>query len=214
MRARKRQAGFSLLELIIAISLASLVLIAVTNLAASAVRFQMEGIRKGSVTGWSLISFMAMSRELENGNVLVAPSTAGGDLAYVCNNWSRLMAASPGARLDTNNEVELIAFCYDPTTKQMWRYYNNGAGLTCPSAAPAITCSGSVPAGFATATVIAWNVERLSGQTVFIRDNTIGGVRVRYVVGEQAASTKYKTPMFTPFDVGLSMQKQYSDTSD
>lgn len=214
MRKRRSQAGFSLLELIIAISLASLVLIAVTNLAASAVRFQMEGIRKGSVTGWSLISFMAMSRELENGNVLVAPNTTGGDLAYVCNNWSRLMAASPGARLDTSNPVELIAFCYDPSSKQMWRYYNSGAGLTCPASPPSITCNGGVPAGFSTANIIGWNVERLGGQNIFQRDNTIGGLRVRYVIGEQAASMKYKTPMYTPFDVGLSMQKQYSDTSD
>lgn len=212
MRIKRGQAGFSLLELIIAISLASLVLVAVTNLAASAVRFQMDGIRKGSVTGWSLVSFVTMSKEVENANVLVWP-TGSADTIILCNNWSRLMAAAPGARLDTTQPLEVIYYCYNPATKALWRYYTAAAG-TCPA-----SVAGSVPActgaaGFPDMQQIAWNVERLSGQNVFMRDDTIGGARIRYVVGQQTADVKHPITIYTPFDVGLSMQKQYSDTSD
>jgi prepilin-type N-terminal cleavage/methylation domain-containing protein len=218
-RLLKRRGGFSLLELIISISLASLVLLAVAGLSGQIVRFQMEGVRKGTVTGWALISFMSMAKEIENANVLVWPSntTTTSDTIIVCNNWSRLAGAgAPGARLDTSQNYQIIYYCYNAADvrKPIWRYYQNTAIGTCPA-----SVVGSVPAcdGSGTYTeksIVAWNVERLSGQQVFTRDNTIGGVRIRYVVGSQASSEVYKQPVFSPFDLGLAMQKQYNNTSD
>lgn len=215
---KKRSAGFSLLELIISISLASLVLLAVAGLSGQIVRFQMEGVRKGSVTGWALISFMSMAKEIENANVLVWPSngTPTSDTLIVCNNWSRLAGPGAGDRMDTTANYQIIYYCYNSADarRPIWRYYQNLNSGNCPA-----SVAGSIPAcdgsgSYTEKSIVAWNVERLSGQAIFTRDNSIGGVRVRYVVGTQTTSEVYKQPIFSPFDLGLAMQKQYNNTSD
>lgn len=211
---RDPRAGFSLIEMIIALSLASIVLIAVVGVAASMVRFHMEGMRKGSVTGGALVSFVKMAREIESANVLVYPSAAtpNTDTLVVCNNWSRLMAPSPGAALDPAQPVEVFYYCYNPGAGvpqgKIWRYQTAGP---CPTTPPPIpTCDGTA---FADSTLMAYNVERLSGNLMFRRD-TIGGVRIRYVVGEQAATEIHKVPIFIPFDLSLGLQKSYKTDAD
>ena len=53
-----RKAGFSIIELVIAVSLASFVLVGVASIAAQMARSQVDGIRSGTVTGWSVASYM------------------------------------------------------------------------------------------------------------------------------------------------------------
>lgn len=216
----KNARGFSIIELVIAVSLASFVLVGVATIAAQMARTQLDGVRTGTMTGWSVVSYMAMSKEIEEGNVLAFPiaNGASSDNLIICKNWSRLMGALPGGRLDTNSPVSVIQYCVDssvPTNLVMRRYANVGVGVSCPNPGSPVTCNSS-PSGTWTETgIVGIRLEKLSGYAnVFTRDNAIGGVRLRYVIGRQTATTNDPNPRSTAFDFGISMQKQYNSTLD
>jgi len=215
------KSGFSIIELVIAISLSSFVLVGVATIAAQMARSQIEGVRSGTVTGWSLVSYLSMAKELEDANVLAWPILDGGasDAVVVCKNWSRVQEG-PDRRLDKNAPglVSVIQYCVDstdPTNLVLRRYANVGAGVTCPNPGAAATCVAS-PAGTWTQTgVVGFRLEKLPGfPNMFTRDNSIGGIRVRYVIGKQTATTNEPIVKFTPFDIGIGMQKQYNNTLD
>lgn len=214
-RPARRSAGFTLLELVIAISLASIVLVAVVTIAAQMVRFQMEGIRSGTITGWSLVSVTAMGKEIENANVLAWPTTLTptSDTLIICQNWSRKTGGKIDASATAN--VTVSYYCYNPTTKIIWRYSNSDpTTVTCPAppnpALPACDGSGT----YTEKGVVATNVERDSGASVFTRDDMIGGVRIRYLVGSPTPTTNRPKPIYMPFDMKIGLQKQYNNTVD
>ena len=214
-RKAAAEAGFTLLELVIAMSLASVVLVAVVSIAAQMVRFQMEGIRSGTITGWSLVSVTAMGKEIENANVMAWPTTANpaSDTLIICQNWSRLT----GGKIDTSAaaDVTLTYYCYNPTTKIIWRYSDrNPTTVTCPAPpTPALpACDGS--GTYTEKGAVATNVERDSGASVFTRDDAIGGVRIRYLVGSPTPTTNRPKAVYMPFDVKIGLQKQYNNTVD
>lgn len=227
MRTKKnRQAGFSLLELVIAVSLASLVLIAVASIASQMARAQVEGMRDGTSTGWSVISYMSMAKEIEDSNVLGYPSTDGtsADAIVMCKNWSRMIGTAPGGKLAATDAatgavatVSVIQYCLDttdPANLVLRRYENTGTAVTCPSPASPVTCT-STPTGTWTKTdVVGFRVERLASAQIFTRDNASGGVRLQYVIGRQTATTNDPNPKSTPFDIKIAMSKQFSSTSD
>lgn len=209
--------GFSIIELVIAISLSSFVLVGVATIAAQMARSQIEGIRSGTVTGWSLVSYLSMSKEIEDANVLAFPIADGSsaDALIACTNWSRVV----GGKLDANAPglVTVTQYCVDSTDATnliLRRYANVGAGVVCPNPGVPVACTAA-PGGTWTQTgVIGFRMEKLGGQNVFLRDNSIGGVRLRYVIGRQTATTNEPTPKFTPFDIGIGMQKQYNNPLD
>lgn len=210
--------GFSIIELVIAISLSSFVLVGVATIAAQMARSQIEGVRSGTVTGWSLVSYLSMAKEIEDSNVLAFPIADGAtsDSVLVCKNWSRVV----GGKLDSNAPglVSVIQYCVDssdPTNLILRRYANVGAGVACPSPGVPAACVSS-PGGTWTQTgVVGFRLEKLAGfPTMFTRDNSIGGVRVRYAIGKQVSTTNEPVPKFTPFDIAIGMQKQYNNTLD
>ena len=215
MRASK---GFSIIELVIAISLSSFVLVGVATIAAQMARSQIEGIRSGTVTGWSLVSYLAMSKELEDANVLVYPQNnlESRDAVVVCKNWSRIV----GGKLDTNapGRVTVTQYCVDntdPTNLILRRYSSVGAGVTCPlPGAGPVACVAAPGGGWTEIGVVGLRLEKLGGSNVFTRDNSIGGLRVRYVIGRQTATTNEPIVKFTPFDIGIGMSKQYNNNLD
>lgn len=220
MRAAK---GFSIIELVIAISLSSFVLVGVATIAAQMARSQIDGIRSGTVTGWSLVSYLAMSKEIEDANVLAFPIANGNssDSVIICKNWSRLQNG-PDRRLDTNAPglVVVTQYCVDssdPANMVLRRYSRVGAypGVTCPDPGVPVACTAAPGGGWTEIGIVGLRLEKLAGfPTVFTRDNSIGGLRMRYVIGHQTASTNEPIPKFTPFDIGIGMSKQYNNTLD
>ncbi len=223
----KKTSGFSLIELVIAVSLASFVLIGVSVIASQMARSQVEGIRGGTVTGWSLVSYLSMAKEIEEANVLAYPiaDLAEGDAVIVCKNWSRMQGLLPGGKLDAAGLVSVIQYCVDstdPTNLILRRYANVGALVACPcpgapgacNAAP-VACVAS-PAGTWTETgVVGFRLEKITGlPNMFKRDNSIGGVRLRYVIGRQTPTTNDPNPKSTPFNIAIGMQKQYNSSLD
>ena len=132
--------GFSLIELLIAISLSSMVLLGILGVATSMIRAHMEGIRKGTVTGGSVLSFVMMSREIESANVLVYPDAANvnTDLLVLCNNWSRIMPGAGGARMNAAANVDVFSYCFNQGAKTIWRYSVSGPAVQCPASPPVI----------------------------------------------------------------------------
>lgn len=226
--------GFSIIELVIAISLASFVLVGVATIAAQMARHQVEGIRSGTATGWSIVSYQAMSKEIEDANVLAYPYNNGdsADSIILCKNWSRAKAALPGAQLDSSEVTTVVQYCVDPTpavppeTGFKLRRYAYTGNCPCPGApagpcnAVPAACTSDAPGGSWTESgVVGYRLEKLPGAyagapNVFYRDNTIGGVRLRYAIGRQTPTTNEPIAKFTTFDFALSMQKQYSNTLD
>lgn len=231
--------GFSLIELVISISLASFVLVGVASIAAQMARTQVEGIRSGTLTGWSVVSYMSMAKEIEDANVLAYPvvDATAEDQIIICKNWSRNAGAGPptGARLNTDatvlngvqkGAVYVIVYCVDPTAPvapqtgfTLRRYANIGPAVVCPAAPAApVTCNAAGP-GWTSNDIVGFRLEKhpvglLPNTNVFLRDNAIGGVRLRYVIGRQTATTNEPTPKFMPFNFGIVMQKQYTSTLD
>ena len=232
----RKSSGFTLIELLIAVSLASFVLVGVATIAARMARSQLEGVRSGTVTGCSLVSYLSMAKEIEDANVLAFPSPdlATSDTVIVCKNWSRMMGgALPGARLSTDatiangDVVSVIQYCVDtsvPSNLVLRRFANVGTGVQCPCSNAPTSCSVPAlvptacvasPAGTWTETgVIGFKLERLTGLPVFMRDNSIGGVRVRYVIGAQTATANEPVAKFQEFNFGIAMQKQYNSALD
>jgi prepilin-type N-terminal cleavage/methylation domain-containing protein len=213
MTAKK---GFSIIELVIAISLASFVLVGVATIAAQMARNQVDGIRSGTATGWSVVSYMAMSKEIEDSNVLAYPiaNGASADSLIVCKNWSRVV----GGKLDAAGTVSVIQYCVDSSdlaNMVLRRFENTGAGVVCPDPGVPVACTAAPGGVWTDVGVIGFRLEKIAGfPNMFTRDNSIGGVRVRYVIGRQTPTTNDPNPRSTPFDIGIAMQKQYSSTVD
>lgn len=228
-----KQDGFSLVEVLIATSLASFVLIGISTIGAQLARSQIEGIRSGTQVGWSVVSYMSMAKEIEDSNVLVYPVNSGdaADSIVVCKNWSRQMGGGPplGGALDPGN-VSLIQYCVDTTPPappetgyKIRRYASVGPqpGYSCPTAGVPVACNAAGPGwlenGNPSAGVVGYRVEKLTGAglgLVFLRDNAIGGVRLRYAIGRQTPTPNEPTVKFTAFNFGITMAKQYSSTLD
>ncbi len=234
--------GFSLIELIISISLASFVLVGVATIASQMARNQVDGIRSGTVTGWSVVSYMSMAKEIEDANVLAYPPNNGdtADAIVICKNWSRNANPGPptGGRLNTDpafdgngvakGTVYVIQYCVDPTAPiapqtgfTLRRYANIGVGVVCPASATLpMTCNAGGP-GWTTNDIVGFRLEKITSPPaaatiplMFLRDNAIGGVRLRYVIGRQTTSTAQPVPKYTTFNFGIAMQKQFSSTLD
>lgn len=227
----RKAPGFSIIELVIAISLASFVLVGVATIASQMARSQIDGIRSGTVTGWSLVSYLSMAKEIEDSNVLAFPiaNGASSDSLIVCKNWSRVI---PGADKRLNVDptppgadfVTVVQYCVDstdPANLVLRRFANTGAAVTCPDPGVPVACVAA-PGGTWNENgagngigVIGFHLEKISGfPNVFTRDNSIGGVRLRYVIGRQTPTANDPNPKSTPFDIAIAMQKQYNSALD
>ena len=214
----RRRRGFTLLELVIALALSSIVLVGVFAMMASMVQYEAEGLRKGSVNGWSLASLVAMNREIEDASVLVTPRTGGADTLVVCDNWSRLMNKTGGATLMGGASVSTVyQYCWDPTVNVLRRMTSQPGG-GCPSslgyALP--TCNAAT---YGAASVMATGVYKdTAGDNIFTADPTsTGTIRIRYTVGNPTAGTaaanegngltNFQNPQTMSFDTRISLDR-------
>jgi Tfp pilus assembly protein PilV len=212
MRRRLRdERGFSLTELIIAMLLSSFVMIGIVGIASQMVRFQVEGMKKGSVTGWSLVAITAMNKELEDGTALVYPTTATGamDSLTICKNYSHVT----NARLSAADPIESISYCYDAASPGYIR--RNATTGSCPAmGTPPAACT-------AFPEVIATGVFRMGAipgvfpnGELFRRADDVGGIQIRYIVGNPTPTQNMPTPQTMSFEMKFAMNKQYNNASD
>lgn len=198
--------GFSLVELVIAMLLSSFVMIGIVGVASQMVRFQVEGMRKGSVTGWSLVAITAMNKEIEDATVLAYPTNATGpqNAMVACKNYSRVtnLALSAGEPIIT------FGYCYDPDGIGYLRRWETTG--TCPGAVgvPPSPCSS-------VAEVVATGVHLdAAGNNVFRRADDVGGIQIRYRVGDPTPTPNMPMPQTMAFDMKFAMNKQYNNDKD
>ncbi|MDX6770258.1 MAG: prepilin-type N-terminal cleavage/methylation domain-containing protein [Elusimicrobiota bacterium] len=204
-RLLRSRAGFSLTELIIAMLLSSFVMIGIVGISAQMVRFQVEGMKKGSVTGWSLVAITAMNKEIEDGTVLAYPTNATGaqDTLIACKNYSRVTNAA----LSASEPILTFGYCYDSTAPGYLRRWTTLG--SCPAGVPTPpTCS-------TISEVVATGVYRdASNNFIFRRADDVGGVQIRYRVGNPTPTTNMPMPQTMAFDMKFAMNKQYNNTAD
>lgn len=119
MRRRgSRRGGFTLLEIIIAISLASMVFLAMMGISGSIIREHLDSVRDGQVSTMTLYSLDAMNREIESATH-VDPTQFGhpasGDSIGFCEDYSADLATENGTgAIDSNvNNVKTVIYCVD-----------------------------------------------------------------------------------------------------
>ncbi|MEK7234407.1 MAG: prepilin-type N-terminal cleavage/methylation domain-containing protein [Elusimicrobiota bacterium] len=213
----RKSAGFTLIELLIAVSLSALVLVGVATLFTSMTKNQIEGIRAGTDTGWALVSYKSMIKEIADANVLAYPAYNGpqtSDSIVVCHNWSRILAG----RIDTTLPTKVVGYCLDTTTPSNYLIRRLELSVNCPDPGAAIlNCSQTPAAPWMSAInqVVGYRVQKTLplAPTLFTRDS-IGGMRVQYSIGTQVATTLQPVPSFISFDVDVPLQKQYNNTFD
>ncbi len=214
--------GFSMLELIVAMSISSVVLITVFSVAASMIQFEVEGGRKGSVTAWSLASIANLNRDIAGASVIEWPNGAGAadNNLVLCNNWSRSGPMPPAAANPPNGGtvsslvgVSVIYYCWDSTSNVLRRMQlpNN-----CPnvgSGPPACTAAAYGPGS-----VVATAVYQNGGNWVFTNDATLqNAVHLMFVVGNPAqgqvnsngggaSGAVFQNPQFLAFDTKVLLE--------
>jgi prepilin-type N-terminal cleavage/methylation domain-containing protein len=213
------EAGFTLLELIIALSLSAFVLVGIIQVSATMVRYQLNAGLKGSAGGSTILALGRMSRMLEDTTYMSIPAT-GTPQDYVagCTNWSQLgnqrilatlnRGAAPEICPGAANNVVGFVFCRSGSN-QLYLHYN--CSTTC--SIPAVT-SGNCGAGVGT-------VQQIIGQrpgfyrhgswgNIFYR--VTGGVDLHYSVGYSTPTAAEPTPAFYRMDQRVMMNKAFNGT--
>lgn len=126
---RKPNAGFTLIELILSLSLSTFVLMGIVMVAASAMRAHFEQIRKGEANVYTLYSAQQLTRDLEEATYIppnFPPAGAGGgNVLKGCKNYSPILNAQGDGRYDKTDGGP-----YDP----------DGAGASPPTSFYFVYC--------------------------------------------------------------------------
>ncbi len=233
MRRRRASPGFSLIELIIACSLSTIVIIGVMELMSSMVMTEVDGMRQGTITSWALANINAMNADISAAAYLSRPVAGATDTTLiVCTNWAANAlgagvpgVVSPGAKVlmtpPATYAVDAVYYyCYDtadgpPFKNSILRkvVYNPWPAQTvCPlpgTAAPACTI-GNYPNSDALVATGVYQVDYPANTVpIFTGDSAVpNGVRLQFRVGLPVAgvSAGRNGPTYTTNAAPMSMK--------
>ena len=109
-------AGFTLIEMITALLLSSLVLVGLLDISTNMLRRQFEGIRYGKVDSSTLLSLSQMTQTIEAATYLSQPVQGSGSMQVLgCSNYSSTMAGqSPfTGQINPSQPVTWFAYCVE-----------------------------------------------------------------------------------------------------
>jgi type II secretory pathway pseudopilin PulG len=211
MRKLRRRAapGFTLLELIVALSLSVFVLVGIISIATTMISYQLDSVRKGNTEGSSITALTAIQRDIRaatylqcpGGNAGCVPASNTGDKLSGCTNWSAQISGAD-KRIDPNyanvasvdectgaNNVMSFLYCTpnSSTDPRLIRYVK--CGTTCSIPAPA-SC-GAAAGGATMSVIVGANGATLSPGFrhmdglgyYYERADDISGVGVHFIVG-------------------------------
>jgi prepilin-type N-terminal cleavage/methylation domain-containing protein len=203
--------GFSLIELLIALSISLFVLVGIVSLNTSMVRFHFEGIRRGEVTGMTLYGLSQLHRKLENASHLQFPNSTSpsGNILSGCVNWSAALSRITGTgKIDAGASVESFYYCVDSANSLM--LYRSSV---CPPVPPA-SC-GSASAGMDMETVVFRNFFKMDNQPQFFkRSAAVAGVELHYIVGHATPTANVPIPVAYKFNIKIGMNKASHNAED
>jgi prepilin-type N-terminal cleavage/methylation domain-containing protein len=187
---RRPPTGFTLIEMLVATVLASVVLLGLFNLVTSMVTNEVNSMRTGTVSAWSLTAAKAMTTDISGASTLRYPAAggAGSDYLIVCSNFSPMMNTAGGGTMN-GGTPKSAQYCYDTTEGAP--YGNSILRLTtnsCP-AAPVTPCTS---ANYGGGSIVVTGVYRdSSNHAVFYTEPNAqipNAVRIRYSIGNPAAN--------------------------
>ncbi|MCX5796231.1 MAG: prepilin-type N-terminal cleavage/methylation domain-containing protein [Elusimicrobia bacterium] len=222
--APRRRAGFTLLEMIIALVLSSFVIMGIFGAVSQMMRGHMESSAKATNSAWALMGLDSMQKELSNGTVLYCPFTDGshrgcpGKTSTVLSGCSDY-TPNPGAGLGPaggpldGNALSVKSSYYSvwdaasTPTKTPWLLHYTGT--SCPID-PAPACgSGSYD-------VVAQDIypNDPALDFYFRRADDVAGVQLLFTIGQQTRSANGQAPAFSKVDTRVQMQKSFSNPYD
>lgn len=214
MIRRASEGGFTLIELILALSLSTFVLVGIVSVTASVLRHHFDQIRRGEANVQTLYSLQQLNVELEEATHIVPnyPPTTGSSVLKGCKNYSaRLVSIGDGTgRYDTTRNSEYFVYCVrsdgnDSSGNAMYSLIRY-AGTTCSSMGnPEAACGSG-----GTFSVVALNrfYPQYPATNYFFRTND-RRVRVSYILGVSTPTTNVPNPVFFRVDTTISPEKPY-----
>jgi prepilin-type N-terminal cleavage/methylation domain-containing protein len=223
---RRNSSGFTLIELVVATVLAGIVLMGTFSILTSMVTAEVNGMRTGTVTAWSLAGINAMSSDIASSGALAYPPMVAGansdDYLVVCTNWT----SKPGyfAVVDPTQGNTVYSYCLDttdaapsPFANAILRNRAPHAGAAC-SAAPLAPCTGGV---YGSDSIVATGVYRSDAastniEKIFTTDlHTLNAVRINFLVGNPVGTavsaggnggTVTPVPVSVPFNTEIILE--------
>lgn len=209
----RSKSGFTLVEMLVATVLASVVLLGLFNLVTNMVQSQVKNTRSGTVSAWAVTALTGMTNDIAGASMLSYPAVgSSSDYLIVCSNWSTKMNTTGGAVLN-GGAPSSQQYCYDttdaaPNGNTILRRTTN----TCPTA-PVTPCTVANYGG--TNAVVATGVYRNGGNPIFFSDNkTLNGVRIRLTIGNPTANAAsagsggavMASPVSIPYDTEIILE--------
>ncbi|MBI3553303.1 MAG: prepilin-type N-terminal cleavage/methylation domain-containing protein [Elusimicrobia bacterium] len=226
--------GFSLIELLIAVSLAVVVMLAIVSVSTNMVRQHLQASHKGEVNGQTLAALDRMNKDIEGASYLFIPTTATptGDTVGGCYNWeAKFQGSATGGPL-TNGPITYFLYCVDATRfGNIYRW--TGTVASCSPAPTYTACTAAGTANGGTNAAELWiagdgathgisRSDALSGVGgyYFMKSRVTNGVEVHYIVGNStptadgAGRPGQYVPHFYKVDTRINMLKSFNNTSD
>ena len=225
----KTRRGFTLIELIVATGITSLVFLAIVGVVAQMMRLQIETNQKGGVTGWTLMSLDDMNRQLRQATALYCPNATYGcgpnsQILIACSNYS----FAAGGRIVTTDPSPMFGYCVTAASRIPPRSllrYDYAPGCQSPPPMSFLSLVSACPgnANPAPYTLVAQNIYQVGTTPYFSRADDVGGVGLNYVVWTglpepppnplPACPLTQKEPCMT-VSSRIGMNKQYNNSSD
>jgi prepilin-type N-terminal cleavage/methylation domain-containing protein len=219
----KKRSGYTLIELIMALSLVGLVVIGVMSILSSMLQFSIQGTTRGDISGVTMLGLSRMTKEIEQATILTLPTTDGKQIAG-CINFTRLGSTA----YDTDQPTSWFNYCIKtPAAGEVQGIFRHG-GDTCPSPITTVTC-GSSPSTF---TVVARHIYARDATTpIFSVDYSSSSAILHFIVGiatanvtntqmpgsiDVAGGSGLKTPMpqALKVDTTIRSSKVFNNTND
>lgn len=188
----KYSSGFTLVEMIIALLLSSLVLIGLIDVSANMVQRQFEGIRYGRVDSQTLLSLAQMTQTIEGATYLASPIQGGPPVMIIsgCSNYSSTIG-----QINHSQNVSWFAYCVENGAGQ-GPYdldYYSGLGCGAPS------CHGTLQ------TLVYQNVWREPApyNVPFSLNQFEDGVDIHFDIGNPNSTAMQKNPVVYPIDTAI-----------
>jgi prepilin-type N-terminal cleavage/methylation domain-containing protein len=222
VRRRRRSSGFTLIELIVACALSSIVLIGMFSITTNMVAAEVNGMRTGTVTAWTIASIGAMNADISGAGAIGYPTIGAPtqDFLTVCTNWSSKLAVPAAIDNTVGNTVTI--YCYDTTDPAPFansilrsQAFHVGPGsAVCPVGVPPLCTSANYGGA---SSIVATGVYRDAAPALFNRDpKTMNAVRLRFVVGNPlagnsagsnpATNTQTPVPVSVPFNTEIILE--------
>ncbi len=210
MRRGKVPLGFTLIEMIVALLLSSLVLIGLIDVSSNMVQRQFEGIRYGRVDSQTLLSLAQMSQVIEaatylNSPVQGSPSPASMTISGCSNYSSTLTTQSPfTGQINSAVPITWFAFCV--------KNYCTPSGPNCVASQGPYDLEYHSGLGCAPSCV-GGNLDTLVYQSIWLEapannppfslNQTQDGVDIHFDVGNPNPTAMQKTPVVYPVDTAI-----------